>query len=310
MRWVLKAALQKVLGEMPGGGALNYFFQRHVTRTLPRRDAAFRRKFMRGVRHFDAFAARGAVLPDQAHFYEFGAGWDLVIPLTYRALGVNRQTLVDIRRNVRLDLVNETLAHFERVGDDLAARAGRALRPLGRPTLTSFEELGERFGIEYLAPRDPRATELPAGSIDFVSSTATLEHVPADDIGPLLAECLRLLKPDGLIRCVIDMQDHFSYFDKTLSRYNFLRFSDRAWHLLTSPLNYQNRLRYPDYVALFQRAGFEIVAEKVGRPPAEDIETLRRLPLAEPFRERYSLPELDATSLRVVARPARSPNAQ
>ena len=310
MRWVLKAALQKALGEMPGGGALNYVFQRHVTRKLPRGEVAFRRKFMRAVRHFDAFAEHGAVLPDQAHFYEFGVGWDLIIALTYRALGVNQQTLVDIRRNVRLSLVNETLAHFERVADDLEARAGRALRPLGRPTLASYEELGERYGIEYLAPRDPRATELPAGSIDFVSSTATLEHVRADDIGPLLAECLRLLKPDGLMRCAVDLHDHFSYFDKTLSPYNFLRFSDRTWRLLTSPLNYQNRLRYPDYIELLQRAGFEIVAERVGRPPAEDIETLRRLPLAEPFRDRYSFEELNATSLRVVARPARSPNAQ
>ena len=54
---------------------------------------------------------------------------------------------------------------------------------------------------------------LPAASVDFVSSTNTLEHIPATDIGPILAECRRLLRPDGVVSCRIDMRDHYSYFD-------------------------------------------------------------------------------------------------
>ena len=62
--------------------------------------------------------------------------------------------------------------------DSLDCSRSSGLRDPGGP-IASLEELEARFGIRYLAPRDARATALPAGSVDFVSSTSTLEHVPA-----------------------------------------------------------------------------------------------------------------------------------
>jgi SAM-dependent methyltransferase len=286
MRWVAKAALQRGLGFLPRGESANYLFQRHVARSLPAGESVFRRKFARAEQHVAAYEEHGPGKPlSEAVFYEFGVGWDLAIPLSFAALGVGRQVLVDIRPSARVELVNHSLS---------------LLRELGGP-VSSLAELEERFGIEYLAPCDASATGLPAGSVDFVSSTDVCEHVPADDLAAIFRECRRLLRPGGPFSCRIDLQDHYSYFDPSLSRYNFLRYSDSAWRLVNSPLHFQNRLRSPDYLRLVRDAGFGLVVERPSGPDEAGLRQLGALPLAERFRNGYTAEELGVTVLSFVA---------
>jgi SAM-dependent methyltransferase len=301
MRWLAKVAVQRGLGVLPQGEPLNYLFQRHVTRSLPAGESVFRRKFGRALQHLRAYEEHGPGTPrEDAVFYEFGAGWDLAVALSFAALGVGRQVLVDIRPSARAELANDSLAAFERLWDELEQEAGRELRPLGAP-VSRVSELEERLGISYLAPRDARATGLPAESVDFVSSTDVCEHVPADDLAAIFRECHRLLRPGGAFSCRIDLQDHYSYFDRSLSPYNFLRFSDRTWRLVNSPLQYQNRLRAPDYLRLVREAGFELVDARPSGPTEDGLTRLRALPLAPRFSS-YTLEETGVTVLSLVAR--------
>jgi SAM-dependent methyltransferase len=295
MRWLAKALLQKTLSALPQAERANYLLQRHVTRSLPGAEAGFRRRFERATRHVEAYAEHGSDRPlGEAVFYEFGAGWDLAVPLSFWALGVERQVLVDLRPNVRADLVNTSIERLGRLASE------RGLRNPGGP-IASVEELEPRFGIRYLAPLDARATGLPAGSVDFVTSTSTLEHIPEDDLVPLLAECRRLLRPDGAVSSRIDLSDHFSHFDHSLSPYNYLRYSDRTWRLVNSELLHQNRLRRSDYVSVFERAGLTVVAERPwhsGVALPEDLDPR--------FRDYYP-EDLAVLGLRLVAVP--SPDA-
>jgi SAM-dependent methyltransferase len=305
MRWVAKAALQRSLGLLPQGERLNYLFQRHVARSLPGGEPVVRRKFARGLQHLRAYEEH---VPErragEAVFYEFGAGWDLAIPLSYAALGVGGQVLVDIRPSARVELVNDSIALLNRLWDELEAEAGRELRRLDGPP-SSLGELESRFGISYLAPRDARATGLDGESIDFVTSTDTCEHIPKEDLAGIFRECRRLLRPGGAISCRIDLQDHYAYFDPSLSGYHFLRFSDRAWRLVNSPLHFQNRLREPDYRRVVEEAGLEVVSWRPSGPSAEGLAELEALELAPRFRNGYTPEELGVTVLSFVAqRPA------
>src|SRR4029079_16893267 len=172
MRWLAKAFLQKSLSALPQGERANYLLQRHVTHSLPGPEAGFRRRFERAGRHVEAYAEHGPDRPlGEAVFYEFGAGWDLAVPLSCWALGVERQVIVDLRPNVRAELVSTSIERLGRLASE------RGLRDPGGP-IASAEEFEPRFGIRYLAPLDARATGLPAGSVDFVTSTSTLEHIP------------------------------------------------------------------------------------------------------------------------------------
>jgi len=302
MRWLAKAGVQRTLGVLPQGERLNYVFQRHVLRSFPVGDAGLRQKFTRALNHLAVYEEHGPGVPAaDATFFEFGAGWDLAIPVAFALLGVGHQIVIDIRPSARPELVSDTIATFERLRPELEEAAGRPLRELGGG-IESTDELEPRFGIGYLAPCDARGTGLPDGSVEFVSSTDTCEHIPPADLAAIFAECRRLLSPGGAFSCRIDLQDHYAYFDPSLSRYNFLRFSDRTWALVNSPLHHQNRLRAPEYLRLVREAGFELVVENPSGPSEQGLSELKGLPLAEPFRD-YSLGELGVTILSFVARP-------
>jgi SAM-dependent methyltransferase len=303
MRWLAKAALQRTLGVLPQGERLNYVFQRHILHSFPVGDGAYRQKFTRAVNHLGSYEEYGPDVPAaEATFYEFGAGWDLAIPISYALLGVGRQIVIDIRPSARIELINETIAALDRLRPELTEIADRPLRESGGP-IRSIGELELRFGIHYLAPCDARGTRLDGGQVDFISSTDTCEHIPADDLAEVFVECRRLLKPRGAFSCRIDLQDHYSYFDGSLSRYHFLRFSDPVWALVNSPLHYQNRLRAPEYLRLVREAGFEVVLERPSGPSEEGRTELEATPLADRFRG-YSVDELGVTILTFVARPS------
>ena len=302
MRWLVKAALQRGFSALPRGASVNYFFQRRVSRRLPRSGADW--VFHAGVaaEHWRLHREHASIAPARARCYEFGAGWDLIGSIVGWGLGLERQTLVDIRPNLRLELINHTLATYASLRPELERELGIELRALPVTALHSACELTEHFGIEYLAPCDARSTGLPAGSVDLVSSTFTLEHIPADDIAAILVESRRLLASDGLLISTVDLKDHYSYFQPSLSPYNFLRFAPAVWRLANPPLHYQNRLRYPRYRALHEDAGFEILAEEADRPTASELAELEALRLARPF-SRMSLDDVGVKTLQFVARP-------
>ena len=110
MNWKYKAVLQGCFSTIPGGEPLNYLFQKYVTKTLPTPDTKFASMVSVARTHIDLLGQYWPRPLSQATFYEFGAGWDMIVPLTFYALGVNRQILVDIRRLLRPELLNDTVA--------------------------------------------------------------------------------------------------------------------------------------------------------------------------------------------------------
>jgi hypothetical protein len=182
-RWLAKAAVQGVLSYAPRGREVNHYLQRHVSKRLPRSDRDFDWHAQMGVEHLQALdRVRPGLDRSALHCYEFGAGSDLIAPICLWAMGVERQTVVDINPNVGLDLVNDTLRRFATEGDRLERVLGVGLRRPGASAIATVQDLVTRFGINYLAPQDSRAMPLEDASVDFVTSTFTLEHIPPVDI--------------------------------------------------------------------------------------------------------------------------------
>jgi hypothetical protein len=82
MHWQYKAAVQRILSLVPGGERVNYLLQRRVTRKLPAGDGQFFLHFGQAIRHVRALAEHGERQVDVIRAYEFGAGWDLIGPLS------------------------------------------------------------------------------------------------------------------------------------------------------------------------------------------------------------------------------------
>jgi SAM-dependent methyltransferase len=277
--WRLKAAIQTLLTHLPGGTSINYALQRHVTRTLPVSDSELAAQVGKARRNIAAFERwRTRPVPD-LQLFEFGAGWDLLMPLVYYAMGVERQTVIDLQPLARPELVRDAARRLADQADHFGLKRRPSMAPDGDIASALLS-----FGIDYTAPADARSTALADGSIDLVTSTDVMEHVPVDDIPAILKECRRILAPDGLMRIRIDYQDHYWYFDANLTPYNFLRFSPGRWRRFNPALHYQNRLRHSKFVKLIEESGFSILADEHPDPTSSDLELLHRVPLHADFR--------------------------
>jgi SAM-dependent methyltransferase len=303
MRWIAKAVVQRAIGLLPGSEAINYQFQRRVTRSLTASDEQFKLHARETFAHYRVLREHlPEIDPSNCRLYEFGAGWNLTTPILFYGLGLSSQTLIDIEEHLRFEPLNHTIDQYRRLHGALEDLPRASLRPIPDTPVVSTAELEKRFGIRYLAPRDARDSGLSAKSFDFASSTFTLEHIPRADIAAIMIETSRLLRPGGVLSSSVDMQDHYSFFDPSISVYNFLKFSDQTWRLVNSPLHFQNRLRARDYRELCEEAGFTLVDEEVDVPDAERVAQLKALRIAPRFRATYTDEELAPSWIRLVAK--------
>jgi SAM-dependent methyltransferase len=305
MNWQCKAAAFKFFSVVPGGSRLHYWTQRNVTKSLPIGTEEFDREFAQAKDHVVALTSYGKKAICEAQFYEFGAGWDLSMALSFFALGVRRQILVDLFKLARVELVNETLKKLKRLGENGSIpNLPIRLLPEGRDE-GWVQALEEWYGIKYLAPCDARNMGLDSQSVDYVTSTNTLEHIPQTDAGSILRECRRILRPDGIISSIIDYRDHYAYADSGISVYNFLKYRPSSWALFNSPFHFQNRLRHSDYVRMAEREGFEIIEERAEGALPDSLADVLRQGIAAEFR-RYEVDDLGVCQGHIVLRPRMS----
>jgi len=94
-----------------------------------------------------------------------------------------------------------------------------------------------------------------------LTGSSVFEHITPEVIEEIIWQCGRILRPQGAMCHIMDKSDHWEHDDKSISRLNFLRYEDGwFWRIACfNPQNYQNRLRHPDYLAMFHRCGWESV---------------------------------------------------
>jgi hypothetical protein len=284
--WLLKASTQKVISWLPRSDSLNYVFQKHVTKTAQLRPDWFDHKVDQAARHLSNW--NRAKRPDRPHrAMELGTGWHPVVPLALGLAGVEEVLSIDRTMLVRPVNVAAVLRMFIQASNDgrLAERLV-VLRPdrldIMRSLAANPEVAATRLtevGVNFLVG-DARNTDLSSASIDLFTSNNTFEHIPPDVLLNILVEMRRLAAPDAVLSHFVDLSDHYSHFDSSLSPYNFLRYSEPQWRLLNNNLVFQNRLRVSGYRGLFNAAGLKLISEDGFTPqPVADIGQLR-LPAA------------------------------
>ena len=282
--WLLKAAALQVLRLLPTSAY--DFLTKRITKRSGRRklhvdDTGTPTKyFTNAQRHSDTL--KRFIDHEKDLVLEFGAGKDLLSNLVMRSFGIKKQITVDLNPLVRRDYLNNVLMQMPSGTLDIDAFSD------------NFEADLESLGITYIAPLDLRHTDVESGSISAIVSTNTLEHIPENDIRLILTECYRLLRSGGICSFKIDYSDHYAHTDRRVSEYNYLRFSDSTWRLLSPPNHFQNRLRHCDYVALFSNAHFRILNNE---PIINDgsVDDIRRIKIAKKFKS-YLAEDLLPTS--------------
>jgi len=299
-KWIMKAFIQSAMSNVAWSEKLNYFFQTRISKSLPTTEKSLVEKAKMAITHFNYFNKHNTHSDlSRLNFFEFGAGWNLCVPIIYFMLGIDHQTIIDIEPHVRYNLLNDAIVKIEKRFNEIQDMADKPLRHLNLKTVSALSELKSDYGFKYLAPLDARNTALSENSFDFISNTLTLQHIPPPDLYLILIECYRILKEEGIVSCFIDLNDNYSYTDKSISRYNFMKFSEQAWRKYNPSLHYQNRLRYPEYVDIITKVGFKIIDQKLNHPNPETFEILKNFPIAEKFRK-FSLEDLAITSFWII----------
>jgi ubiquinone/menaquinone biosynthesis C-methylase UbiE len=237
---------------------------------------------------------------------DVGSGWSPLIPALFTIAGAGRVYLTDLNRLMTKQSLDKGMrslrANRETVERRLKiepARLDAILESVEQaPNLESGLKL---LRLDYMAPCDCQKLPFATGELDLVMSRAVLEHVPPPVIQNIFIEAERLLKPGSHTMHIVDNSDHWQHKDPSLSRLYFLRFSPGVfrWTHLNS-LDYQNRLRHSQYVAMLKNAKLEVVEEK-GIIDSKALADLADIPLAEEFKK-FPPEDLAAIESHLVAR--------
>lgn len=302
--WRVKGVVQKALGALPGGTRANSALQR-VFGELRDPRANFDAKFGDWQGLMSLLAAGGRPSVEGRVLVEIGTGWYPTNPLLFALAGARACHTYDIVRHLDESMTRQLLVHLQRHLAEIAALAGRSEAAVraDHARITAAADLDgllDAAGIAYHAPGDATRTGLADGSVDVVFSNSVLEHVDPDVLPALMAESRRLVAGRGVSVHAVACNDHYAHFDRSISFVNYLQFDDRAWARWNNPLNYQNRLRAPDFIDAARGAGLTIVhEERAVRPGVR--EALAAMQVAPRFA-RYAPADLAATTVNFVAR--------
>jgi SAM-dependent methyltransferase len=282
-KWWIKCFIQLVLSHIPMGERIN-----HLLRGKEPYEHLEEWTLKQAIRHVEMLKQTNINISNEI-VLEIGPGWKPIFPFIFRASGCRRVLLCDLNRYLDRKLltvtINQMKQYIPMISELLKINKSEIEKVLLQVSDQSFETLLEECGFEYKAPFDVRSTDLPDDSIGIVTSRATLEHIPPQDLREIFKEMRRIIKPFGAMVHTIDHSDHWQHFDPSISRINLLKFPDWWWNIIcVNNLVYQNRLRSYEYVDMIKDTGFRILYVNA-IPDKQVLEDIRGLKLIKRYQE-------------------------
>lgn len=289
-KWRQKALVHQVISRFPFKERINYFFQRYVTKGILLNDEHFGLKLDHARDHARYFGEYGTGFSGK-NALEVGTGWYPIIPVALFCCGLEKIYTLDIyawmTKGTRLTTIQK-FVEWHRSGklsnwlpQALPERLAMLEKIAAEGAGWTVEAIDEALKMQYLIG-DARKVPFGNAYFDYICTNNTLGHIGPDDLRAIFREFRRLLKPKGVMSHFLDLSDNFSNMDESITIYNFLQYTPAEWAQLDSPLLPQNRLRWPEYQAIFNETGLPIVKSDL-RPG--DVILLQQMPLAEIFRK-------------------------
>jgi hypothetical protein len=293
--WLLKAATQRLIGFLPNPHYWNGLIQTRITGSNRMSADRFVEKVAECRTHLGHLRALRRTAPRDFAALELGTGWFPVAPVGFFLCGASQVWTWDIAAHLSLERVRFVLESFLRL--DAADKLERHLPDLLPERLNKLREVAadrsapapaellERLSIHYRIG-DATHSGLPSGSADLFTASGVLELVPKHALSPLFSEFLRTAARDAVMSHRIVMSDYYASFDRHITPFNFLKFSDRTWHWINNPIVPCNRLRITDYRRALCDAGFRIIDEAVvQRGDPATLDKVRLAPRSRAYPE-------------------------
>ena len=285
--WLIKSAIQRAISLLPASQTWNSLFQQYVTRSLELTESRFEARLDYCRLHLEHFLE---LQPQRARDFtvlEVGTGWYPVVPVGLYLCGAGDIQTFDIDpllQTARLQQMFNRFVEYEGAG--ALRKFLPRLQPerFARMSQTRAQNDGlspvallEKLGI-HAHVRGAQATGLPAGKTDLFISTGVLEYIPPEILKAILAEFKRLGSPGAIQSHYLNLVDQYSYFDSSITPFNFLQYPGSRWKYLNSPLTWQNRMRISDFRQVFTQAGYQVTKEANTSGALEDLRKIRLAP--------------------------------
>jgi ubiquinone/menaquinone biosynthesis C-methylase UbiE len=269
-KWVIKALVQKTISILPFRQKLNYIFQKYVTGGIELTDLHWTDKLGCARDHISFYKNYNSKGLQGTTVLELGTGWYPIVPVCLYLSNADKIISIDIQSWMTKPFQLKALEKFiesrnkgelEGYLSEINEDRWHILEDIlkNQKDLTK-EDINKMINLETII-KDARNTALPDNSIDFISSNNTFEHIPKEILFQILKEFQRIIKVDGLMSHYIDMSDHFSHYDTSITNYNFLRFSKSVWNLIDNSIQPQNRLRFIDYKRMYEQLQIPVTKE-------------------------------------------------
>ena len=198
---------------------------------------------------------------------EIGSGWFPVIPILLARDGARQIVMSDL--NVHMDDITfrETASFLKkRFPDD--------------EYIQNIKEF-QSMPITYCAPFD--AARIGDNSLDIIISNTVLEHIPRSDIYNLFSTLRPKISPAGSMVHLVDHSDHFEHYDKSLSKINFLTWTEEKHAVINYLIrDGENRMRHHEYHQVFADSGYEVIEEETDIDE-KTLQTVDTLQLVYPY---------------------------
>lgn len=290
--WVVKALAQRAIGALPNPHAWNELFQQWVTHSLELTSERFERSLANCIGHLEQLERFGSSSRNAGFTaLELGTGSYPTVALGLFLAGADRIWTWDIAPLVKPARLAKAVQKFvdldpSAFGGRFHAHPDRLERLREVLSLCSAEQHNDTrqllgpLGIQ-LCVGDASKSGLPAATVDLIVSDVVLEYLSWSELLAVFREFNRVGSSTMVMSHTISLDDQYAYYDGSITKFNFLRFSDRTWRLVNNPLIPLNRLRINDYRTALTESGFSIVCENNTNGDAADLD---RTPLASRFR--------------------------
>jgi cyclopropane fatty-acyl-phospholipid synthase-like methyltransferase len=267
IKYTLTAATLKFFSLSPQTKRL-YRFLGNTAGQKARIRLGLEQNYVDRVRRILELCEKHHAVQDGDKLLEIGTGWvhweSTIIRLFYDV----EITLFDVWDNRNLKAYKHYCRQLEEIIDeelDLQLPRRQRVHELLQAIANaeSFDEIYHLLGFRYVINPKGTLEQFQDESFSVIFSCNVFEHVDRSILPQFIQDFYRLLIPGGHSLHKIDPGDHLAYYTQSVSRKNYLRYSDKVWRwFFENDVQYFNRVQRPEWVALFQKAGFELVEEE------------------------------------------------
>ncbi|HSY77875.1 MAG TPA: class I SAM-dependent methyltransferase, partial [Bacteroidia bacterium] len=219
---------------------------------------------------------------------EIGTGWYPVVPISLFLSGVENIYSIDITALLNKKFLKVSIGRVIDASNNgelvryikvIPERLTELKKVYADYDKMEFTEILKTINLTYVL-KDARNSGFPDKYFDLISSNNTFEHIYPDILEGILKEFKRIVKQGGIMSHSIDMSDHFAHFDKSISVFNFLQYTDSQWKMIDNSIQPQSRLRVTEYKDMYKQLGIPITTEKLVRG---NIDEIKKLELSEKY---------------------------